>query len=69
MIEGCEGEGDTEGEKEGDGECEGASGRVFRTTGGGGPPRSGCDLDDGAWVDRRGGGGGGGSFDLGSDES
>ena len=62
-IEGCEGEGDTEG----DGEREDASGRELRTIEGG-PPGSGCDLD-GEWVDRKGGRGGGGSFDLGSDKS
>lgn len=56
------------GDTEGEGDCEGASGRLVRIIGGGGPPGSGCDLAkfEGEWFDDRGGGGGGGGFDLGS---
>jgi len=66
-VGGLEGEGDTEGEGEGEYGCEGAPGRVLRTTGGGRPLGSGCDFEgfNGEWVDR---GGGGGSFDFGSGE-
>ena len=59
-VGGFEGGGDSEGE----GECNGGSGRVLRTIGGGGPLGDLPGLD-GEWFDRGGGGGGGDGFDPG----